>query len=78
MMTKPPTIEHDPNEPPRDRSGNWPYWSGAALVAALWVMTALTEPIIWRLVGLGAVTGGVFVAIILDYTGNRVPKWMRR
>lgn len=76
-VTKPPIIEHDTDEPPRDRTGNWPYWAGIILIAALWAITAVTEPINWHFVGLGALTGGVFVAIVLDYTGNRVPKWMR-
>lgn len=77
-MNPPPIIDHDPDEPPPDRSGNWPYWAGIAMITALWAIAAATEEVDWYFTGLGALTGGTFVAIVLDYTGNRVPKWMRR
>lgn len=48
------------------------------MITALWAIAAATEEVDWYFTGLGALTGGTFVAIVLDYTGNRVPKWMRR
>ena len=78
MKREPPVIDHDPDEPPLDRTGNWPYWVGFALLAVLWIGNLALFTLDWHSIVLGAATGGIFVAIVLDYTGNRVPKWMRR
>jgi hypothetical protein len=71
-------IDHDPDEPPRDRSWKGIPWLATFMVAILWIGNLALFDLDWHSVTLGALTGGAFVAIILDYTGNRVPKWMRR
>ena len=70
-------IDHDPEEPPRDRTGTWPLWLGAFMIAVFWVGNLLYMPMDWNSVCLGAITGGVFVIIMNEVTGNKVPKWMR-
>jgi hypothetical protein len=70
-------IEHDADEPPRDRTGNWPYWLGLALLMVLWIGNLLYVPLNWNSVALGAITGGGFVGFMMEYTGNRLPRWMR-
>lgn len=71
-------IDHDPTEPPRDRTGNWIYWAGAALVVVLWAVSLSTMTLDWHSVRLGAITGGVFVLIMTAITKGKVPPWMRR
>lgn len=77
-MGEPRTIDHDPDEPPLDRTGNWPYWVGIIMLAIMWIGSLALLTLDRNSVLLGALTGGIFVAIVLDYTGNRVPRWMRR
>lgn len=78
MNSEPPTINHDPDEPPPDRSWKGIPWVAALTVVILWIGNIALFDIDWRSVTLGALTGGTFVAVILEYTGNRVPRWMRR
>jgi hypothetical protein len=71
-------IDHDPEEPPRDNS-----WRGLpiaffAMLAILWVGSLAVLTLDWHSVALGALTGGAFAGAVIEYTGNRVPKWMRR
>lgn len=71
-------IDHDPDEPPRDRTGNWPYWAGIIMLAVLWAGSLMVLAMDWHSVILGALTGGVLVGFMMEYTGNKVPRWMRR
>jgi hypothetical protein len=71
-------IDHDPDEPPRDRSGNGVLWMAGLMVSLLWLGSLTLLTLDWHSVTLGAVTGGVFVAIMTEITGNKVPPWMRR
>lgn len=73
----PPAIDHDPDEPPRDRTGNWPYWANFAALLVLWLWMLTSQRPSWPSIALGVWTG-LFVAIWgTAITGNRVPKWMR-
>lgn len=79
-MNEPPRdyIEHDPDEPPRDMAGNGVYWGAGAVLALIWAATLLTVSIDWHSFVLGGSTG-LFLGICgIAYTGNKVPKWMRR
>lgn len=76
-MAEPPIIDHDPDEPPPDRTGSWPYWLGGLMIVVLWIGSLVSMDLDWHSVILGALTGAVFMVIGLGYTGNRVPKWMR-
>lgn len=71
------TINHDPDEPPRDRSGNAAYWASASIVAILWVIFLTLGKVDFYSVCLGAFTCLVVVGIAVEITGNRVPPWMR-
>ncbi len=71
-------IEHDPDEPPRDTTGNGVYWGWAIVLPALWAIHLILGEVQWRSVGLGALTSGIFVLAMIEYTGNKVPRWMRR
>lgn len=71
-------IDHDRDEPPRDRTGNWPYWAGVGLVIVLWAASLSTMNLDWPSVRLGALTGGVFVIVMTAITKDKVPPWMRR
>lgn len=71
-------IEHDPQEPPRDRTGNGIFYAWAVLLPVMWGGFYYFDMLEWRSAVLGALTGGVFVAIMTEITGNRVPPWMRR
>lgn len=77
-MNQPPLIDHDPNEPPLDKSWKGIPWAFAAMVALLWGGSLAILTVDWHSVFLGALTGGGFVGFVLSYTGNRVPRWMRR
>jgi hypothetical protein len=70
-------IEHDPKEPPRDRSGMGIYWANFLILCVLWAWKLL-DGLDWQSVALGLWTG-LFVAIwAIEMTGNKVPAWMRR
>ncbi|MBN9236001.1 hypothetical protein QV13_12805 [Mesorhizobium hungaricum] len=71
------TIDHDPDEPPRDRTGNGLYWMAGICVLLVWIGNLLAGKIDWGSVILGALTGGVFAIIMIEITGNKAPKWMR-
>lgn len=79
-MNEPPRdyIEHDPDEPPRDMTGNGVYWAGGAILIAIWAVYFFLGTIDWESVMLGGLTGGMFILAMIEYTGNKVPKWMRR
>lgn len=77
-MIEPPTIDHDPDEPPRDKTGNGIYWFWAIALPVMWAGNIAFNNVDWSSVAAGALTGGVFVLFIIAYTGDRVPKWMRR
>lgn len=71
-------IDHDADEPPRDRTGNWPYWGAFAVLAFIWVASLMTSQIDWHSFVLGG-SSGLFLGIWgIAITGNKVPKWMRR
>ncbi|TIN88334.1 MAG: hypothetical protein E5X94_00580 [Mesorhizobium sp.] len=70
-------IEHDPKEPPRDRTGSGVLWGSAGMVALIWLVFLTLVGVDWRSALLGGLTGGVFVAIMTEVTGNKVPPWMR-
>lgn len=78
MNSEPPTINHDPDEPPLDRSWKGIPWLFAAVLFLLWVGSLAVLSLDWHSVALGALTGGAFVGFVMEYTGNRVPRWMRR
>jgi hypothetical protein len=71
-------IEHDPDEPPRDMTGNWIYWAASAMVVLMWTINLLYIPLDWNSVRLGFLTGGVFMIVGRAITGDKVPSWMRR
>lgn len=71
-------IEHDADEPPKDRSGSSAYWAAGTVLALLWLGSLTLMNLDWHSVVLGAVTGGAFVIVMTEITGNKVPKWMRR
>lgn len=76
-MTEPPVIEHDPDEPPRDTSGNTVYWASAFVLAALWAAYFLIGEYDWKSIALGVGTGAIIAIWAIEITGNKVPKWMR-
>jgi len=77
-MNEPRIIDHDPDEPPPDRTGNSVYWAGLVILVAIWAVYLFLKGVDWESVMLGGLTGGMFVIIMIAYTGNKVPKWMRR
>lgn len=77
-MNEPRIIDHDPDEPPPDRTGRWPYFTGSAAIAIVAGGYFLTRDPDWHSLAVGAGCGIVFTALIIEYTGNKVPKWMRR
>lgn len=80
QMQKPPAkyIEHDPDEPTRYTSSKGVYWGWAVILPVIWLIHLTLGEINWRSVGLGALTSGIFVLAMIEYTGNKVPRWMRR
>lgn len=77
-MNEPRIIDHDPDEPPPDRS-----WKGlpAAFTFAIcliWIGNLVFFDLDWYSILLGALTGGGFIILMIEYTGNKVPNWMRR
>lgn len=76
-MSEPPIIDHDPDEPPPDRTGNGIYKLYFGALVIFWIAFFLTNELHWSSFALGGATG-LFVAVwAIDITGNRVPKWMR-
>jgi hypothetical protein len=71
-------IDHDREEPPRDTGGNGVLYAWLVILPALWAVFYFTGMLEWRSAVLGALTGGIFVIIMTEITGNRVPSWMRR
>lgn len=71
-------IDHDPKEPPRFNGGNGIFYIWAALLPAMWGGFWYFDMLEWRSAILGALSGGVFVTIMIEITGNKVPPWMRR
>lgn len=71
-------IEHDPKEPPRYKGGNGIFWALGVVIAALWTAFVAFQMLDWHSAALGFGTGAVFVIIMVEITGNRVPPWMRR
>jgi len=77
-MNEPRIIDHDPDEPPPDRTGNGIYWAWCVILPVLWLIQLTLGEVDWQSAVLGGLTGGMFVIIMIAYTGNKVPKWMRR
>lgn len=72
-----PVIDHDPDEPPPDTSGNGIYWAAFAALLLLWIGYLALIPIDWHSLVLGAASG-LFLGIWgIAVTGNKVPRWMR-
>jgi hypothetical protein len=72
-------IDHDAGEPAKARApSNAPIWAAGIVLAVLWIGSLTLMTLDWHSVVLGAVSGGAFVAIMTEITGNKVPKWMRR
>lgn len=77
-MGEPKTIDHDPEEPPLDRTGNGIYWAAFGVLLILWIGNLILIPLNWNSVFLGFGTGLLIGIWSIAITGNRVPKWMRR
>jgi len=76
-VPKQPIIEHDADEPPRDRTGNWPYWGAFLALAFIWIATLATKTLDWQSFALGG-SSGLFLGIWgISVTGNKLPRWMR-
>lgn len=72
------TIEHDPEEPPRDTS-KAPWTLLACILAFVWIVTLSIEGVEWRSLLLGGFTAMIFTLWAIDVTGNKVPaSWRRR
>lgn len=70
-------IDHDRDEPPRDRSGMGLYWANLAVLTILWIWMLSSEALDWKSLALGA-WSGLFVATWgIEMTGNKAPRWMR-
>lgn len=70
-------IDHDPKEPPRDRSGNGVWYFYFVFLAFFWAVFFVTSELHWNSFALGGVTGIFLVSWAVDITGNKVPPWMR-
>lgn len=71
-------IEHDAGENPKDTSGRGVSYALAVILPVLWGIFYFTGMLEWRSAVLGFGTGAVFIIIMTEITGNRVPSWMRR
>ncbi len=71
-------IDHDPTEPPRDKTGNGIYWGVSLALIAMWAASLATMTLDWPSLRLGALTGGIFIIVMTKLTGDKVPPWMRR
>lgn len=70
-------IDHDPNEPPVDRTRG-PWLMAAVVLALLWAWYFYFMPFVWPALALGFMTGGIFTAWIIEITGNKTPASWRR
>lgn len=69
-------IDHDPNEPPVDRTrGPW-WWVFTILLVGV-ALNAYTGALNWPSFAGGVAFGGVLAAWAIEITGNRVPNWWR-
>ena len=70
-------IDHDPNEPPVDRSpGPWRWVFPVLLIGV--ALSAFTRGLDWVSFAGGVALGGVFTAWIIEITENKVPTSWRR
>lgn len=73
-----PIIDHDPDEPPPDTSGNGIYWVLFIGIFVGWIAYLITGILDWPSAALGLGTGCALAIWAIAVTGNKVPKWMRR
>lgn len=71
-------IDHDPDEPPKNRSGFGLYWANLAMLAMLWATQLYAGNMNWQSVALGLWTGLLLATWAIELTGNKAPRWMRR
>lgn len=72
-------IEHDPHEPPPDRSGNASTWGGLLLIGLCWaVLLYVGFPFDWASLAIGAGTMAFLIAGARKLTGDRLPDWWPR
>lgn len=71
-------IEHDPKEPSRNAGQMWTYIGLAFAMAFIWTVALTLMSLDWFSLVLGAFTGGLFVNVMTEITGNKIPRWMRR
>lgn len=65
-------IEHDPEEPPRD-TAQWVFPAAFLMLALGWLLIWYTAGLAWLQIGLGALTGGIFMAWAIESTNNKIP-----
>lgn len=53
---------------------HWPFIF--AVIALMWILAAVTGPISWGDIVLGAFTGGALMTWAIEFTGNKVPEWL--
>lgn len=71
------TVEHDPDEPPRDRSRSpWPVLIPMVVLLWLGYLTQFTPD--WTGICLGLGTGAIIATWAIEVTGNKVPRSWRR
>jgi hypothetical protein len=71
-------IDHDKDEPPRDRSGMGIYWAVFAFLVLLWIGYLSFNAPDWWGISIGAGSGLFLATWAIEITGNKAPKWMRR
>lgn len=75
-MKEPRIIDHDPDEPPLDRSMNpWPLL--AIMVTVFGSIVWIGRGLDWPSVCLGGLAMLTFYGWTMEVTGNRIPKWLR-
>lgn len=71
-------IEHDHDEPPRNKFGNGIYWACLGILVFMWTTYLFAKTPDWWAIALGG-SSGLFVAIwAMEITGNKTPEWMKR
>lgn len=70
-------INHDPDEPPRDKA-NWVYPAALVMLAIGWGLQWYVEGFNWAQIGLGFGTGAIFMAWAIESTGNKIPPLWRK